>query len=49
MQVQLIRKARAVGVVPCSPTLYESLEELALSVRFELEGAGLEGAGWRAT
>ena len=42
MQVQLIRKARAVGVVPCSPTLYESLEELALSVRFELEGAGLE-------
>eukprot|EP00793_Prasinoderma_coloniale_P003757 PRCOL_00003133-RA len=42
MDVDLIRKSRAVGVVPVRPTLYEALEELALSTRYDLESAELD-------
>ena len=33
---QVIRKERAVGVVPLAPTVYEVLEELAISVQARL-------------
>uniref|UniRef100_A0A383VVS2 IMP-specific 5'-nucleotidase 1 n=2 Tax=Tetradesmus obliquus TaxID=3088 RepID=A0A383VVS2_TETOB len=36
MPVQLIRKTRSVGVVPTQPTIYEVLEELAISVQQNL-------------
>lgn len=36
MPVQLIRKTRSVGVVPTQPTIYEVLEELAISVQTNL-------------
>ena len=36
--VRLTRKERAVGVSPITPTVYEVLEELALTAQVELEG-----------
>jgi len=36
MPVQLIRKTRSVGVVPTQPTIYEVLEELAISLKHNL-------------
>merc|ERR1712110_663197 len=39
VKVQLIRKDRAVGIVPTSPTLYETLEEMALTVQYALQGS----------
>lgn len=36
--VRLIRKERAVGVTPISPSVYEVLEELALTAQVKLEG-----------
>lgn len=33
MRVQLLRKERAVGVVPQASTIYEVLEELAIAVQ----------------
>jgi IMP and pyridine-specific 5'-nucleotidase len=44
LPVTLIRKPRAVGVVPTGPTIYEVLEDLALSVQRGLMGRGA-GAG----
>jgi IMP and pyridine-specific 5'-nucleotidase len=39
--VCVVRKDRAVGVVPAQPTVYEVLEELAITVQVELAGAAL--------
>ena len=39
--VQLIRKPRAVGVVPTEPTIYEVLEEIALTVQDRLSTHGM--------
>jgi IMP and pyridine-specific 5'-nucleotidase len=36
LPVSLIRKTRSVGVVPAAPTIYEVLEELALTVQQQL-------------
>lgn len=43
LPVQVIRKERAVGVVPTAPTIYEVLEELALTVQVRGLG-GCRGA-----
>ncbi|KAL4452320.1 hypothetical protein ABPG75_007982 [Micractinium tetrahymenae] len=37
LPVQVIRKERAVGVVPTGPTIYEVLEELAITVQNQLQ------------
>jgi IMP and pyridine-specific 5'-nucleotidase len=37
LPVDVVRKERAVGVVPTAPTIYEVLEELAISVQVRLE------------
>jgi IMP and pyridine-specific 5'-nucleotidase len=37
LPVTVVRKERAVGVVPTVPTIYEVLEELAISVQAQLE------------
>jgi IMP and pyridine-specific 5'-nucleotidase len=37
LPVQVIRKERAVGVVPTAPTIYEVLEELAITVQTRLD------------
>lgn len=37
LPVHVVRKERAVGVVPRGPTIYEVLEELAISVQAQLE------------
>ena len=42
LPVQVIRKERACGVVPTAPTIYEVLEELAITVQV---GAGREAGG----
>lgn len=39
--VEVIRKPRAVGVIPKEPTIYEVLEEMALTVQVQLVGANL--------
>ncbi|KAI5068033.1 hypothetical protein GOP47_0016378 [Adiantum capillus-veneris] len=39
--VEIIRKPRAVGVIPKEPTIYEVLEEMALTVQVQLVGAKL--------
>ena len=39
--MQLIRKPRAVGVVPTEPTIYEVLEEIALTVQDRLSTHGM--------
>ncbi len=39
--VQLIRKTRAIGVVPTGPVIYETLEEMALAVQAQLAGSQL--------
>lgn len=39
--VEIIRKPRAVGVVPKEPTIYEVLEEMALTVQVQLVDAKL--------
>lgn len=36
LPVQVIRKERACGVVPTAPTIYEVLEELAITVQAQL-------------
>eukprot|EP00879_Flechtneria_rotunda_P025689 GHRR01027325.1.p1 GENE.GHRR01027325.1~~GHRR01027325.1.p1 ORF type:complete len:167 (+),score=51.82 GHRR01027325.1:126-626(+) len=36
MPVQMVRKTRSVGVIPTQPTIYEVLEELAISVQQNL-------------
>jgi len=38
LPVRVIRKERAVGVLPLAPTVYEVLEDLAISVQVELAG-----------
>ncbi|MCO5580305.1 hypothetical protein L7F22_034171 [Adiantum nelumboides] len=38
---EFIRKPRAVGVIPKEPTIYEVLEEMALTVQVQLVGAKL--------
>jgi IMP and pyridine-specific 5'-nucleotidase len=37
--VSIVRKERAVGVVPTAPTVYEVLEEMAITVQVELSAA----------
>lgn len=39
--IKIVRKPRAVGAVPCEPTIYEVLEELALTVQVQLIGSRL--------
>eukprot|EP00250_Pteridium_aquilinum_P006963 c16778_g1_i1 orf=141-1703(+) len=39
--VDIVRKPRAVGVIPKEPTIYEVLEEMALTVQVQLVGANL--------
>lgn len=39
LPVTVLRKERAVGVVPTAPTIYEVLEELAITVQTRLESA----------
>ncbi|GBG71702.1 hypothetical protein CBR_g9114 [Chara braunii] len=41
LDVGIIRKERAVGAVPLHPTIYESLEEMALTVQIHLVGSKL--------
>ncbi|KAK9807006.1 hypothetical protein WJX72_010564 [[Myrmecia] bisecta] len=41
LPVKVLRKPRAVGVVPTQPTIYEVLEELAITVQNQLAGAPL--------
>lgn len=41
LPVEIVRKPRAVGAVPKEPTIYEVLEELALSVQVQLVDAKL--------
>lgn len=36
LPVQVVRKERAVGVLPQAPTIYEVLEELAITVQSQL-------------
>lgn len=36
VKVQLVRKERAVGVVPVKPTMFEALEDIALAVQADL-------------
>ncbi|QDZ19118.1 IMP-specific 5'-nucleotidase [Chloropicon primus] len=38
VEVNLVRKERAVGVSPVNPSVYEVLEELALTAQYELQG-----------
>ncbi len=40
--VSVVRKERAVGVVPLAPTVYEVLEEMAITVQVELGAAAAE-------
>jgi len=40
VQCQVMRKERAVGILPSSPVLYEVLEEIAISVDLGLQAAG---------
>ncbi|KAG0613981.1 hypothetical protein M758_6G142500 [Ceratodon purpureus] len=39
--IEIVRKPRAVGAVPREPTIYEVLEELALTVQVQLMGSRL--------
>ncbi|KAH7444603.1 hypothetical protein KP509_02G084900 [Ceratopteris richardii] len=39
--VDIVRKPRAVGVIPKEPTIYEVLEEMALTVQVQLVGSKL--------
>ncbi|XP_024394902.1 IMP-specific 5'-nucleotidase 1 [Physcomitrium patens] len=39
--IEIVRKPRAVGAVPLEPTIYEVLEELALTVQVQLMGSRL--------
>jgi len=41
LPVTVVRKERAVGVVPALPTVYEVLEELAITAQVELAGSSL--------
>ncbi len=41
LPVQVIRKPRAIGVVPTGPVIYETLEEIALAVQATLSGSAL--------
>jgi IMP and pyridine-specific 5'-nucleotidase len=41
LPVQVIRKPRAIGVVPTGPVIYETLEEIALAVQATLSGSKL--------
>jgi len=43
--VSVVRKERAVGVVPLAPTVYEVLEEMAITVQVELGAAAAAGGG----
>jgi len=37
LPVNVVRKERAVGIVPCGPTIYEVLEDLAITVQCRLD------------
>jgi len=39
LPIKLVRKERAVGVVPMAPTIYEVLEDLAITVQINLIGS----------
>ena len=41
MHLQVVRKERAVGVVPQAPTVYEVLEEIVITVQAQLVDASL--------
>ncbi len=41
LPIHIVRKPRAVGAVPKEPTIYEVLEEMALTVQVQLVGANL--------
>eukprot|EP00216_Chloropicon_sp_CCMP2111_P004772 CAMPEP_0198237228 /NCGR_PEP_ID=MMETSP1446-20131203/3070_1 /TAXON_ID=1461542 ORGANISM="Unidentified sp, Strain CCMP2111" /NCGR_SAMPLE_ID=MMETSP1446 /ASSEMBLY_ACC=CAM_ASM_001112 /LENGTH=389 /DNA_ID=CAMNT_0043919305 /DNA_START=323 /DNA_END=1492 /DNA_ORIENTATION=- len=38
LPVQVVRKERAVGIIPSEPAVYEVLEEIALTAKLKLEG-----------